>query len=114
MSDGTNSNAEKIRLLRRATEIYPGAEESSREPLDQAGTNPNNYFGWEALGTALADAGDMEDALKAFQTAARRWPVQAASFAGEVRKAIDAGRLPNPSESPVSRFWFELSTRRPD
>jgi hypothetical protein len=109
MSDDVKSISERIKLLQRAVEIYPGPEEGANEPLHMSGHNPNNYFGWEALGTALVEAGRAQESLHAFEKAAVRWPVGAVTFAEGIREAIAAGRLPDPTESVVSKFWSEYS-----
>lgn len=108
IASGTGRAVQREALLRRATEIHPGRSRTAPAAIEEAGTNPNNYFAWQDLGLALADQGRDDEAITLLEQAVARWPEGARGFAQHLRKEIEAGNAPPAAANRVSRFWMEV------
>lgn len=98
---------EKLRLLTRATEIYPKVVASSEAPLDKWAVNPNNFAAWEGLGNEFAERGDAHKAIQCWRTAVALWPAGGLQLSKELCARLSDGRLR--AEESVRQFWCELS-----
>lgn len=105
MADNTRSCPEQIRLLRRATEIFPGEPLSGPDSLSARGSNPGNYFAWDGLGTVYGTAGRTEEAVETLKTAVLRWPFGARHFAMNIQQDVATGKLSGSDPDPVLNFW---------
>jgi hypothetical protein len=93
----------RVALARRSVELFAGepAKDDGRFEFDR-GENLNNYAGWDALGDALIDAGEVNEGIDALGKAAERCPAWASDFAAHVRATAGTAS----SSDPRIRFWL--------
>jgi hypothetical protein len=65
---GANTR-DALRLLLVSIEVWPREKTASNAPLGDYEFNPNNFWSWVDLGTTLAQAGRIEDAIVHWTTA---------------------------------------------
>lgn len=105
LGDGVKSLERREALIRRATQIFPGAPGENPEDISLTQTNPNNFVGWHALGVTLGELDRTDEAIAAFEQAIIRWPYGASDFASYVRERIRTGQWPDAASDPVATFW---------
>lgn len=106
---GTCRNpARAVPLLKRSVEIFPGDYEQNPQTENAAVENPNNFFSWESLGSALYSIGERDEGLRCLREAAARWPFGAEKSRQAIVEGIRTGRLPPPDRDDLSKFWMEL------
>jgi hypothetical protein len=109
-ADASKSDEKKIELLRQAVRVFPGdANDPSIEPEGRGPANPNDYFGWENLGTLLCETGKVTEGIRCLEEAVARWPSGARGFSKHVYELHAMGEVPPPEKSPATKFWLTLN-----
>jgi tetratricopeptide (TPR) repeat protein len=94
------SRRDALRLLLVSIEVWPKEKTASNAPLGDYELNPNNFWSWVDLGTTLAQAGRIEDAVLYWRTAACMWPRGGKLYAS--RMVVRGGT------AAVHDFWQSL------
>ena len=96
-ADGSRNEGKKIELLRGAVRVFPGDGHAPAMASESEGpTNPNNYFGWENLGTILCESGEITEGIRCLEEAVARWPSGGRSFSRHVQGLHARGEVPPP------------------
>lgn len=108
-ADQLRNVEKKNALLRHAVHIFPGdVQAPAMKSEDEGPTNPNNYFGWENLGTLLCESGEITEGIRCLEEAVARWPSGARIFSKHVQELHLRGEVPPPEKSPLTKFWLSL------
>lgn len=68
------SRRDQLRLLLISVEVWPMEKVASNAALGDYEFNPNNFWSWIDLGTALSQTGKIDDAVDQWKTAICMWP----------------------------------------
>lgn len=68
------SRRDSLRLLLVSVEVWPKEKMASNAALADFELNPNNFWAWIDLGTALAHANQTDNAIVHWKTAVCMWP----------------------------------------
>ena len=69
-----SSRQDGLRLLLVSIEVWPKEKQASNSALGDFEYNPNNFWSWMDLGTALAQANQIDAAVAHWKTAVCMWP----------------------------------------
>ena len=91
------NNAEALSMLGRATASYSGDFEAARQMVDRAvALNPNAAVAWSQRGSTYLIAGQPEEAIRSFDRAFRRSPLDPRlqfTFTGMGMALVELGRF---------------------
>lgn len=106
-ADKTRSEA--LRLLLVSVEVWGRENTASNAALGDFELNPNNFWSWVDLGTALADAQELDEAILRWKIAACVWPRGGKLYAGRMLERSKSRPAWNSKEKAVLAFWQSVS-----
>jgi hypothetical protein len=104
------SPSEALRLLLVAIEVWPKETTASNCALADYELNPNNFWSWIDLGTALSSVGQVGDAIAHWKTAICMWPRGGKLYASRVLARGEPRLTQGNSARVVHEFWRSVST----
>jgi hypothetical protein len=104
------SRRDALRLLLVSIEVWPKEKTASNAALGDYEFNPNNFWSWIDLGTALSQTGLMSDAIVHWKTAVCLWPRGGKLYAS--RMVVGRGSpssLSSTASQTVHDFWRSVT-----
>lgn len=98
-----------LRLLLVSIEVWPRENAASNAGLGDYEFNPNNFWSWIDLGTALSQADRMSDATAHWKIAVCMWPRGGKLYASRMAGRNARASLRRGSGPAVHEFWQSVS-----
>jgi hypothetical protein len=103
------NRSEALRLLLVSVEVWGQENAASNAALGDFEVNPNNFWSWVDLGTALADAQELDEAILHWKIAACVWPRGGKLYANRMLERSRSRPAWNSKEKAVLAFWQSVS-----